>query len=178
LKESLDPAGILNPGRIFPPVPSSPEPASPPLGVDPVSRLATLDAQAPAAVRDAALAQAGWALRFPCSTPLADSLGAPRQPWEARVVGASAHLDGRRAVFVPVPRSAAGPDPRGALPARAYETVTVPVVPLGEPSVRVPLPAGACLAQDVRPSRTLDGAAELRGPAASELAGLLARGEG
>jgi alkyldihydroxyacetonephosphate synthase len=176
LKARLDPAGVLNPGRLFPDIPAVPEPPQPPTGIDAVSRLATLDAQEDAAPRDARLAAAGWALRFPCSTRLAEHLSGPRQPWETRVVGASARLDGQRVVFVPVPRSAAGPDPRAALPSDSYETVTVPVVPLADAAHVLPLTAAECLTRDIRPSRVLDGSVELRGPAAAELAALLAGG--
>ncbi len=172
LKARLDPAGILNPGRLFPAV-DAPEPLAPPVGIDEISRLATLPAQDPATERDAWLAARGWALRFPTPGPLAASLCGPRQPWETRVLGASARLDGRRAVFVPVPRSAAGPDPRGALPPEVYETLTVPVVPLGEAARLVELPVADCLARDVRPARIVAGKAELRGPAAADLAALL-----
>lgn len=176
LKERLDPKGVLNPGRLFPDVDTA-EPPAPELGVDAVSRLATLDAHASAAERDAWLAAKGWALRHATPLPLAEALAAPKQPWEARVVGATAHLDGRRAAFVPVPRSAAGPDPRAVLPAAAYETVTVPVVALADPARVVDLAPADCLARDVRPSRVVDGRVELRGPAAADLARLLTEGE-
>lgn len=133
LKAELDPHGILNPGRLFPPV-DVPEPAKPLLAVDPLSQVATLDAQAPAADRDAALARDGWRLRFPTPGPLAAHVAGPVAPWECRVLGASVFVEGRRVVLLPVPRSAAGPDPRRTFPPTAYETVTVPIVPLGSPS--------------------------------------------
>ncbi|MDP2309228.1 MAG: FAD-binding oxidoreductase [Pseudomonadota bacterium] len=174
LKARLDPAGILNPGRLFPLV-DMPEPAAPPVEIDPVSRIATLDAQQPAAERDDWLAKAGWELRFPSTGSLAASVGAPRQPWESRVLGASARLDGRRAVFLAVPRSSAGPDPREALPAGAYETLTVPVVRRDEAVVRVDVSASTCLAADLRPAREIAGSAEFRGPAAADLAALARR---
>ena len=175
LKARLDPRGILNPGRLFPPV-DVPEPAAPEVEIDPISRLATLDAQAGPQERDAWLAARGWALRYPAHGTLAEAARAPRRPWESRVVGASARIDGRRAVFVAVPRSAAGPDPRAVLPAATYETVTVPVVPLAEPVHRMAYTEEACLARDVRPSRVLGSGVELRGPAAAELAALMERG--
>lgn len=173
LKATLDPRGILNPGRLFPELPPAPEPPPPPIGIDPVSRLATLEAHTAAHVRDAWLAERGWRLRFPTATSLAHALAGPRRPWEARVVGASVRVDGRRAVFVPVPRSAAGPDPRAALPPEAYETVTVPVVPLDTPIVVVRASADECLARDVRPLPGADGPTTLAGPAARDLAALL-----
>ncbi|MFZ5477931.1 MAG: FAD-binding oxidoreductase [Myxococcota bacterium] len=162
LKARLDPKGVLNPGRLFPDVdvaePSSPEPS-----IDAVSRVATLPAQAPAAERDAWLAERGWALRFPTDRPLAHALRRPRAPWEAPVLGACVHTPRGRAVFVDVPRSSAGPDPRETFPPDAYETLTVPVVPLGEPAV--------VLATHDRPTRRLpDGTVELRGPFAEALA--------
>ncbi|MES2638642.1 MAG: FAD-binding oxidoreductase [Myxococcota bacterium] len=174
LKARLDPAGILNPGRLFPVV-EVPEPAAPPLGVDPISQIATLDAQQPAAARDAWLAAEGWELRFPSPASLAASVGAPRRPWESRVLGASARLDGRRAVFVAVPRSSAGPDPREALPPDTYETLTVPVVRRDELVCRVQVPANVCLAADLRPARDLGATVEFRGPAAADLASLALR---
>lgn len=132
LKARLDPAGILNPGRMFPDpgAASPPEPDAPPLGVDAVSLVATLPAHEPAAARDAELARQGFRLLFPTDGPVVDALSGPREPHQARVLGVSAHLDGRRVVLPAVPRSAAGPDPRAALPREAYESVTVPVVPV------------------------------------------------
>lgn len=174
LKARLDPTGILNPGRLFPVIDVK-EPGAPPLGIDPVSQIATLDAQQPAAERDAWLAQEGWELRFPAPTSLAETVGAPRQPWETRVLGASARLDGRRAVFLAVPRTSAGPDPREALPGDSYETLTVPVVRRGEAAVRVGVPASACFAADLRPARGLGATVEFRGPAAADLAALALR---
>jgi alkyldihydroxyacetonephosphate synthase len=129
LKARLDPKGLLNPGRLFPDV-EVPEPPVPEPSVDAVSRCATLPAQAPAAERDAWLAARGWALRFPTDGPLARALGRPREPWETTVLGACVRTPQGRAVFVDVPRSSAGPDPREAFPPDAYETLTVPVDPI------------------------------------------------
>ena len=173
LKAALDPRGILNPGRLFPELPLEPEPPTPALGIDPVSRIATLEAHAEPAARDAWLAGQGWRLRFPSARSLAHSVAGPRRPWEARVVGASVRIDGRRAVFVPVPRSAAGPDPRAAFPPAAYETVTVPVVPLDTATVAVRASAEACRSRDIRPLPSVDGSPRLAGPAAADLAALL-----
>jgi alkyldihydroxyacetonephosphate synthase len=173
LKRELDPNNVLNPGRQFASVVPAPEPEAPSLGIDEISHLATLDAQEPASTRDSALAAQGWALRFPTPGTLASSMALPVRPWESRVLGASGFLDGRRVCFLPVPRSAAGPDPRTCLPPAAYETVTVPLVRLSEASVAVSPDEQACLARDVRPSRLLGRAVELRGPAAAELAALV-----
>ncbi len=169
LRDELDPTGILNPGRLFPPV-SIPEPPAPTLGIDSRSLIATLSAQQPAADRDAWLSQRGYMLRFPTAGTLAAALGQPHAPWETAVLGASLHLDGTRVVLLAVPRSSAGPDPRAAFPAHCYETITVPVVPLAQLTVVV-----SRLAPDVRPARSTREGVELRGPAATELAALCAR---
>ncbi len=171
LRDELDPTGILNPGRLFPPV-ETPEPEAPVVGVDPRSLIATLPAQQPAGERDAWLAQRGYMLRFSTDGALAASAGQPRAPWESAVLGASLHLDGKRVVLVAVPRSSAGPDPRAAFPADCYETLTVPVLPLAQHAVLV-----SRLAPDVRPARSTREGWELRGPAATELAALCARTE-
>ena len=130
IRRDLDPDGILNPGRLFPDIEPGPEPVKPALDIDPVSRIATLPAQEPAVDRDARLAALGWRLRHPTPGPLALTLSRVA-PDDTRVVGASAILDGRRVVLLPVPRSSAGPDARRVLPAAAYETLTVPIAPLG-----------------------------------------------
>ena len=163
LRRELDPAGILNPGRLFPPV--EVEEAPPPaFDVDTVSMVATLPAQQPAAERDAWLAARGVSLRFPCSGPLSRAVQAARPAWESPVLGASAFLDGRRVAFVSTPRSSAGPDPRCSLPPESYESLTVPVVSNGDRAVVV-----SHLAPDVRPARVLMEGWELRGPAASDM---------
>lgn len=168
LKAELDPAGVLNPGRLFPAV-EVPEPPAPEVGIDAVSWLATLDAHQPPAERDAWLAGQGWELRHPApDEPLSRAVTRPREAWDTRVVGASAWLDGRRAVFLPVPRSAAGPDPRASLPEHAYETVTVPVVPAGG-GVRLDASEATCRGLDIRPGRVFHDAVEIRGPAAADL---------
>ncbi len=169
LKRDLDPVGVLIPGRLFPPVPESvADRAAPPAGVDELSQVATLPAQQPAAERDDALARQGWALRYPSALPLAQSLRGPRPPWDTRLLGASVlGAGGRRAVFVSVPRSGAGPDPRATFAPAAYETVTVPVVNLSQQAVLVEEPA-----PDVRAARRLREGWEVRGPAAAELAAL------
>jgi alkyldihydroxyacetonephosphate synthase len=129
LKAMLDPKGILNPGRMFPDAAPGDEPPPPEVGIDAISQVATLPAGQDPAERDTWLAERGWALRHATPGPLASSLRAPVEPWDVRVLGASIVVDGRRHVFVPVPRSASGPEPRRAFPAHVYETVTVPVSP-------------------------------------------------
>ncbi len=141
LKSELDPAGLMNPGRLFPVLnEKSLRPVDVPAvvyGVDAVSRVATLPAQEAAADRDAWLAAQGWRLRHPVAGPLVSDLSRVA-PDDCRVVGAWATIDGRRAAFLPVPRSSAGPDPRRILPQSSYEALTVPVVPLGA----APVPEG------------------------------------
>lgn len=168
IKQRVDPHQILNPGRMFPDVTPPPEPPAPPIGVDPVSRLATLPAWQPAAARDAWLSERGHALRFPTPEPLAASLRGPHEPYECRVIGASAHIEGRRVVLPAVPRSAAGPDPRAELPPERYETLTVPVVPLQEPAVIVRARPQACVHAGLLYARVLGpDLVEFRGPAAA-----------
>ena len=166
LRRELDPVGILNPGRIFPPVEVD-EPDAPPIGVDRVSMVATLSAQETAFERDSWLAAQGVCLRFPTPGPLARALAVPHSPWETPILGASALVGGKRVVFIDTPRSAAGPDPRAVLGADQYERVTVPVVDAAEPALVV-----RQLAADVRAARLLEEGWELRGPAAAELAQL------
>ena len=141
LKSELDPAGVMNPGRLFPALDEKgPRAADVPAvvyGVDAVSRVATLPAQEAAADRDARLAAQGWRLRHPVAGPLVSDLSRVA-PDDCRVVGAWATIDGRHAAFLPVPRSSAGPDPRRILPQSSYEALTVPVVPLGA----APVPQG------------------------------------
>ncbi len=141
LKSELDPAGVMNPGRIFPALdekdPRPADVAAVVYGIDAVSRVATLPAQEAAADRDAWLAARGWRLRHPVAGPLVSDLSRVA-PDDCRVVGAWATLDGRRTAFLPVPRSSAGPDPRRILPPSSYEALTVPVVPLGA----APVPQG------------------------------------
>lgn len=168
LRRELDPTGILNPGRLFPPV-EVPEPAAPSIGVDPRSAIATLPAHQEPDERDAWLARKGVMLRFPTRGTLAASVARPAAAWESPVLGVSAHVEGRRVVLVDVPRSAAGPDPRTTFAPEEYETITVPVVPLGEPAVVVER-----LARDVRAARAVEEGWELRGPAAADLAALCA----
>ena len=167
LRRSLDPVGVLNPGRIFPEVPIT-SAVRPEIGIDEVSAIATLDAQQPAAERDTWLAERGWVLRNPTETPLAHAVRTPAAPWETPVLGCSVvDAAGIRTVLLPVPRSSAGPDPRRVLPVDAYETLTVPVVRLADALAVV-----SETAFDVRPARTVGHQHELRGPAAKELARL------
>lgn len=126
-KAELDPAGILNPGRLFAEV--QVEEAEPAVTeVDAFSLTASLPAQAPAAERDAWLAERGWALRLPVPGPLSAHVRDPRPAWETRMLGATVRSGGRRHRIPDTPRSAAGPDARVLLPAEAYEHVTVGVI--------------------------------------------------
>ena len=58
-------------------------------------------------------------------------------PPERRLAAATgaAHRFSHTSPAADVPRSSAGPDPREAFPPDAYETLTVPVVPLDEPVI-------------------------------------------
>ncbi len=167
LKARLDPAGILNPGRLFPEV-EIVETPMPTLGIDALSQCATLPAQESADERDAALAAQGWRLRFPTLRPLSESVRGDFPPWESPFLGASALVGGRRYAVPIVPRSAAGPDARRILPSENYETLTVPVTRLDEPSISV-----ARWARDVRPLPDGQGGHALAGPAAEELSALV-----
>lgn len=128
LRAELDPAGILNPGRMFP---EQPPVEVPPVvyDIDAVSRVATLPAHEPAAGRDARLAASGWRLRHPTPGALVDDLSRVA-PDDTRVLGAWATVDGQRIALLPVPRSSAGPDVRRILPAGSYEALTVPIAPV------------------------------------------------
>lgn len=131
LKATLDPRGVLPPGRMFPAGERDGRPF-PVLGIDEVSMVATLDAREAAGPRDAALAARGWRLRHPSDRPLAESIREGRAAWDARVLGvlAAAEAPGRppwRIALPPVPRSAAGPDLRAHLPPAWVTAATVPV---------------------------------------------------
>lgn len=171
LKARLDPAGILNPGRMFPDAPAE-DPPPPELAIDPVSQVATLEAQGNAGDRDALLADAGWMLRHPTPGPLAAAVGGSRWPWESRVLGCSVRVGGQRIVLHAVPRSSAGPDPRAHFPPDCYETVTVPIVPTSGPIVRCRGDSEAFVRADLRPTRSHPGEVEFHGPAAAALAAL------
>jgi alkyldihydroxyacetonephosphate synthase len=140
LKAQLDPAGRMNPGRLFPedqPEAPGPPPPDPRLGpvfaVDETSLLAEVDPNVPPSQVEAALQARGLALRIRPDRALGPWLIAQRRealdPWECPVFAVQARFeDGTSARIGPAPRSAAGPDLRRALLRRARaELVQVPV---------------------------------------------------
>ncbi|HND32366.1 MAG TPA: FAD-linked oxidase C-terminal domain-containing protein, partial [Myxococcota bacterium] len=175
IKKRLDPAGIMNPGRIFPAVRLPPVRVEAP-SVDPVSLVAHLSPDQPAAERDRWLADQGVALRFPAAGPLREHIAGPQAPWETRIVGCVAQLPHGRFRIKAVPRSAAGPDLRALLPASAYEQLVVPLVRLSEPRWEGSVSENTLRNMDIRASRHLaDGRVEILGPAAPELGELIRR---
>ncbi len=130
LKRRLDPAGILNPHRLFPEQQTASIPEPPPFqpAIDAASLIARLDPRQPAAERDAWLLAAGYRLRHPDPRPLLHGLRDPVPPDDNRLIGATLQLHGRRWQLLDVPRSAAGPDLRAWLPPECYESVTVPIL--------------------------------------------------
>ncbi len=144
-KQSLDPGGIMNPGRLFvaaSPADDGPLPPSskgPVFHLDSKSLLATVDPVAsPSALREA-LAREGYTFRIPPDRPLKDWLLA----WnllafdrhEVPMFGLQARFkDGCSARIGMAPRSAAGPDLRwGLLREAEPEAVEIPVIPLSAP---------------------------------------------
>ncbi len=158
-RQNLDPTGILNPGRLFdgdlPHAAGPPPPQGGPLfDLDPVDRLARVDARAPAPALQAALAATGHRLRLPVDRPLLAWLQAWRKghldPTEAPLFAVQARFpDGVAAAVGPAPRSAAGPDLRwGLLDAATVEWVQVPILPLDGQAAAPVAPQGpepACL---------------------------------
>jgi alkyldihydroxyacetonephosphate synthase len=131
LSASLDPARVLNPGRLFPEVTvaDAVEPAGP--SIDAVSRTATLRGDQPGPERDAWLAGQGWALVYPTSGPVTDAIRGPRAPNASRILGGTVRVAGGVRAMPVAPRSSAGPDLRGDLPREAYLWVVVPVERVG-----------------------------------------------
>lgn len=202
LRSRVDPAGILNPGRLHPtlapaPVPAEPEEAPPDpvvapaavpedagpvLGVDRRSLVARVRADAPVAAIEQALAVHGVALATRPDRPLGAWLAALRVGvlpfWQTPLLGIQARLpDGARAVLPGVPRSAAGPDLRQALcAAGGAEWVEVPVRSTQAPCVVVGAPSPAVsarLAAVLRPTWASETAWAFSGPLAAERAALV-----
>ncbi len=175
IKKRLDPSGIMNPGRIFPPVPLPPVTLSGP-AVDPISLVANLLPDQPADQRDGWLADQGFALRFPAAGPLREHLSGPQAPWETRILGCVARLPHGRFRIKSVPRSAAGPDLRSLLPPSSYEQIVVPLVRLGGDRWEGEVPENTLRKLDIRAScRHADGRVEIIGPAAPELGDLIGK---
>jgi alkyldihydroxyacetonephosphate synthase len=133
LAARLDPQGILAapglPHRVAwePVLPSPSE-------VDAISQVATLPAQQAATERDAWLRAEGWRLVHPSDGPLATHHPRRVPPPGTAVLGGVVRTPDGLARVVDTPRSGAGPDPRAALPAEVWVTMTVPVTRVAEAS--------------------------------------------
>lgn len=172
VKGRLDPAGRMNPGRLFPedlseaPGPPPPDPRlGPVFVVDETSLLAEVDPNVPPSKVEAALRTRGLALRIRPDRALGPWLVAQRREaldsWECPVFAVQARFeDGASARIGPAPRSAAGPDLRRGLLRRAQpEMVQVPVRRLDadRPMLIVQADPTAVDAQALRPAwRTAD----------------------
>jgi len=153
-KATLDPGGIMNPGRLFDSPPATTQGPPPPTGDGPLyavhgrDLLAEVDPWAsPEGIR-AALAARGLALRLPPDRPLAPWLTAFRPEafdrHEVPFFGLQArYADGRAARLGVAPRSAAGPDLRwGLLRDAKAEMVEVPLIQLDQPTASLSLAGG------------------------------------
>lgn len=182
LKRTLDPQGILNPGRLFVDTPyRDPGPAA---LDEPEDGLARSDARADLAERSAAADRLGGELLWPW-----ESLPAPprwqRLPWQVGAVEVAGRVNGQRCRLGRGPRSAAGPDLRTWLLDHAADlTVTEAVAPsgsrwLGRGRPKAPWAvARELLRNDLRPAiltvRDGDLLVGFRGPAARELGAVAA----
>ncbi len=193
IKNRLDPDGLMNPGRPFPPeadgsaaAPAAPArnppAAGPVLAVDERSLLATVAPDASPEALAAALARRGLELRVPPPGPLVPWLAGLRRGelarWEVPLFGLRVRFpDGAVAEVGVAPRSAAGPDLRQALLRRALaggatvEHLVLPVRRVDPAPVLVRVPgADPALADQVRPARREGDRWTLVGPAAAALA--------
>ncbi len=148
IRARLDPAGIMNPGRLFtdprPDLPGPPAPQGGPVyALDEQSLLADLDPYAEPAELTAALAARGYAPRIRPDRPLAAWLAALErgalEAWEIPCFDLQARFeDGVSVRLGRAPRSAAGPDLRWSLLRRArLELVQVPIRPRTEEALAV-----------------------------------------
>lgn len=148
IKGRLDPAGLLNPGRLFPEdVPEEPGPPPPTGGpvyaVDERSLLADVDPAASPDALEQALAARGLALRVRPDRPFGAWLAALErgalEVWETPLFDVQARFaDGVSVRLGRAPRSAAGPDLRWGLLRRArVELVQVPLRSLQTPALQV-----------------------------------------
>ncbi len=147
LLRAWDPEGIMNPGNLVPPVASAEAVIAPPaLGLDRVSRLATLDGAVSVARAERELLREGLSLGLAGAAPETSvdawiAHGMPGKPehWADPVgqvaAGFSARLASGEALVVrPAPRRAVGPDlfalfRAGQGAAGTITTATLPVVP-------------------------------------------------
>lgn len=149
LKSRLDPAGVMNPGRLFPDdVPEEPGPLAPQGGpiyaIDAQALLADVDPLASAEAIDAALAPSGLRLLIPPDRPPGAWLAALQRgalaAWETPLFDVQARFsDGVSVRLGRAPRSAAGPDLRWSLLRRAnVEIVQLPLARIGAAALSVP----------------------------------------
>ncbi len=146
-KATLDPGGVMNPGRLFDSLPPTTQGPPPPRAQGPVHTvhhqdlLAEVDPWATPESIEQALAERGLALRMTPDRPLGDWLAAYRPEafdrHEVPFFGIQARYpDGRAARLGVAPRSAAGPDLRwGLLRDARAEMIEVPLVRLDQPRV-------------------------------------------
>ena len=164
LRTAWDPAGILNPGRLYAPDSSTAMGPAPPPGpgpvyaVDAASLLAEVDPAAAPAALSAALAARGYTLRVPPDRPAAAWLqalrrGAVPHPFTP-LFGVQVRFPGGAAARLgPAPRSAAGPDLRWAALRRGRaEMVQLPVAPLGGATPTLPGPVDPLAAPPLPPA--------------------------
>lgn len=171
LKAQLDPAGILNPGRLFGEV--SIEDPGPPAPLRPGDQLAR------------SLIDAGLEQRRALGEPLWPYERLPglprwqRNPWQTPWVEVAGEVDGRRCLLGRGPRSAVGPDLRPWLAEHGGRLATWAVAVegprwLGEARPEAPWAiARQLLRSDLRPAvlSVVEGALRVgfRGPAAAQL---------
>lgn len=196
-KALLDPAGILNPGRLYLPAtpldagPRPPTQPGPVFSVDERSLVAAVDPLSAPPEVETALARRGFRLRIRPDRPLAEWLRAWRveafDRHELPMLGLQGRFgDGCGAWVGYAPRSAAGPDLRwGLLRDATPEVVEVPVARTTHQEVVVAVSGDegwpavqAVLRRGLRPSETWatpDGRLRVAvaGPAAGELAELV-----
>jgi len=182
LKSRYDPNGVMNPGRLFVPVP--PRDAGPDPRLHEIDGLVRVEVEASVEDREADCAALGFEQMFPW-----ESLPAPsrwtRSHWQVGWTEVSGRVGAQHCRLGRGPRSASGPDLRGWLAQQGAAHCTVPVVPAGEHwmgSGRCEDPWGVArelLRSDLRPAllEVRDGRLWIgfRGPAARVLGGVASR---
>lgn len=177
VKAALDPANVMNPGRLYVDAPAvDPGPPPPPR---PEDHLARSRADASIAERERIAEPASPFERLPGPSRWL------RAPWQTPWIEVAGTLDGQRFLIGRGPRSAAGPDVRSAAvasdPAATATWATAPAGPRWMGTGRPPQPWGVALAllrADLRPAvLTVDEGALVvgfRGPAAEAFGALAA----
>ncbi|MEZ4322792.1 MAG: FAD-binding oxidoreductase [Myxococcota bacterium] len=182
LKDRLDPNGVMNPGRLFVPVP--PRDAGPDPRLHEIDGMLRVHVDAPSSERDAECALLGAEQMFPWET-----LPAPprwtHSHWQVGWVEVSGRVGAIQARLGRGPRSATGPDLRHWLADQGECRCTIPTVPAGDRWVgagRCPNPwrvARELLRSDLRPARLEVVKGELivgfRGPTARQLGQVASR---